>query len=453
MLAGAPGTAAAAPAVTTKDVALAQQAAPAAGTGSETANAATEASSAPANKGPRYSGQKISLVFDNIDVRSVLQLIGDVSGMNILASNDVKGEITLRLIDVPWDQALDLVMETANLGKMQEGNVIRIMPIEKIREREQAFYKIRKEEVDEGVLETRAFSLSYSKVDDAKKFLGDIISQRGSVIADPRNKQLIVKDVPSVLAQVAEMIKRIDRPERQVMIEARIVEANTNFARSLGVKWNFDSTEKMENGDLQNLAVGLGGAFVIPVTTPAAAGAAASIAFGALDGNIDVDLRLSALEAQGEGKIVSTPRVTTLNGQKAVISQGTKVPYTTTSQEGTNIQFENAELKLDVTPEINPDGSVILDIKASNSAVGTIYQTSNGETPSIDEKKAETKVLVRNGQTTVIGGIFVENERESNSGVPLLKDIPFLGHLFKSTTTQKERRELLIFITPRILES
>jgi type IV pilus assembly protein PilQ len=237
------------------------------------------------------------------------------------------------------------------------------------------------------------------------------------------------------------------------MIEARIVEANTNFARSLGVKWNFDSTEKMENGDLQNLAVGLGGAFVIPVTTPAAAGAAASIAFGALDGNIDVDLRLSALEAQGEGKIVSTPRVTTLNGQKAVISQGTKVPYTTTSQEGTNIQFENAELKLDVTPEINPDGSVILDIKASNSAVGTIYQTSNGETPSIDEKKAETKVLVRNGQTTVIGGIFVENERESNSGVPLLKDIPFLGHLFKSTTTQKERRELLIFITPRILES
>jgi type IV pilus assembly protein PilQ len=344
-------------------------------------------------------------------------------------------------------------METANLGKMQEGNVIRIMPIDKIREREQAFYKIRKEEVDEGVLETSAFSLSYSKVDDARKFLGDIISQRGSVIADARNKQLIVKDVPSVLAQVTEMIKRIDRPERQVMIEARIVEANTNFARSLGVKWNFESTDKMNDGDLQNAAVGLGGAFVLPVTNPAAAGASAAISFFALDGNIDVDLRLSALEAGGEGKIVSTPRVTTLNGQKATIAQGTKIPYTTTSQDGTNIQFENAELKLDVTPEINPDGSVILDIKASNSAVGTIYQTSNGETPSIDEKKAETKVLVRNGQTTVIGGIFVESERESNTGVPLLKDIPFLGYLFKSTTKSKERRELLIFITPRILET
>jgi len=444
---------AAPPAVTTRDVALPPKTAPAFGLAPESASAAAEAVSAPASKGPIYSGQKISLVFDNIDVRSVLQLIGDVSGMNILASNDVKGEITLRLIDVPWDQALDLVMETANLGKMQEGNVIRIMPIDKIREREQAFYKIRKEEVDEGVLETRAFSISYSKVDDARKFLGDISSQRGSVIADARNKQLIVKDVPSVLEQIADMIKRIDRPERQVMIEARIVEANTDFSRSLGVKWNLESTDKMNDGDLQSAAVGLGGSFLLPLTNPAVAGAAASISFGALDGNIDVDLRLSALEAQGEGKIVSTPRVTTLNGQKAIISQGTKVPYTTTSQDGTNIEFENAELKLDVTPEINPDGSVILDIKASNSAVGRIYETSNGETPSIDEKKAETKVLVRDGQTTVIGGIFVESEREQSTGVPLLKDIPFLGHLFKSTTKSKDRRELLIFITPRILES
>jgi type IV pilus assembly protein PilQ len=221
----------------------------------------------------------------------------------------------------------------------------------------------------------------------------------------------------------------------------------------LGVKWNFQSTDKFNDEDWQNVSAGLGGAFLLPLTNPAVAGATAAITFGALDGNFDVDLRLSALEAGGEGKIVSTPRVTTLNGQKATIAQGTKIPYTTTSQDGTNIQFENAELKLDVTPEINPDGSVILDIKASNSAVGTIYQTSNGETPSIDEKKAETKVLVRNGQTTVIGGIFVESERESNTGVPLLKDIPFLGYLFKSTTKSKERRELLIFITPRILET
>jgi type IV pilus assembly protein PilQ len=410
-----------------------------------------------APEGPRYSGQKISLVFDNADIRSILQLIGDVSGMNILASNDVKGEITLRLIDVPWDQALDLVLDTANLGKMQEGNVIRIMPLDKIRERQQASMNDRKTAVEEGVLETRAFSVSYSKVEDVKKYLEDLRSKdRGSIISDPRNKQLIIKDVAPVLDQMAEMIKRVDRPERQVMIEARIVEANTNFSRQLGVKWNFDYQDddnSTGNGDINSALLGLGGSFLIPVTNPAAAGLGSSIAFGALDGNLNIDLRLSALESSGEGKIISTPRVTTLNGEKAMISQGTKIPYVTTSQDGTNVSFENAELKLDVTPEINPDGSVILDIKASNSAVGTVYQTSNGETPAIDEKKAETKVLVRDGQTTVIGGIFIENDRTSNTGVPWLKDIPFLGHLFKSTSTSKERRELLIFITPRILQS
>ncbi|MHB8708549.1 MAG: type IV pilus secretin PilQ, partial [Desulfuromonadales bacterium] len=322
-----------------------------------------------------------------------------------------------------------------------------------IREREQASFKVRKEEVDEGVLETRAFSISYSKVDDVKKFLEELKSKRGTISPDPRNKQLIIKDVPSVLEQMAEMIKRVDRPERQVMIEARIVEANTNFSRDLGVKWTFESTDKMNNDDVYSTALGLGGAFLIPVTTPAAAGAAASVAFGALEGNIDVDLRLSALESSGNGKIISTPRVTTLNGEKALISQGTKIPYTTVSDQGTETSFENAELKLEVTPEINPDGSVILDIKASNSAVGSIVPTGTGNAISIDEKKAETKVLVRDGQTTVIGGIFVEDERDAATGVPWLKDIPFFGHLFKSSIKTKDRRELLIFITPRILES
>lgn len=411
---------------------------------------------APAAEGPQYTGQKISLVFDNADIRSILQLIGDVSGMNILASNDVKGEITLRLIDVPWDQALDLVLDTANLGKLQEGNVVRIMPVDKIREREQASFKVRKEEVDEGILETRAFAISYSKVDDVKKFLTDLSSKRGSIIADPRNKQLIVKDVPSVLEQMTEMVKRVDRPEKQVMIEARIVEANTNFARDLGVKWAGDYNDTGSNsGDITDAAIGLGGSFLIPLPQSgvAAAGLATGLTFGALDGDLNIDLRISALESAGDGKIISTPRVTTLNGEKALISQGTKIPYTTVSDQGTETSFENAELKLEVTPEINPDGSVILDIKASNSAVGTIVPTGTGNAISIDEKKAETKVLVRDGQTTVIGGIFVEDEREAETGVPWLKDIPGLGHLFKSTTRTKDRRELLIFITPRILES
>ncbi len=403
----------------------------------------------------RYTGEKITLVFDSANVRSILQLIGDVSGLNILASSDVKGDVTLRLIDVPWDQALDLVLETADLGKVQQGNVLRIMPKDKIREIEQAGMKEQMVAIEEGILETKVFLISYASVDDMKGYLNDIKSERGSIIADSRNKQLIVRDVAAVLDQMQAMILQIDKPERQVMIEARIVEANTNFSRNLGVKWNFgyvqDDVSGNESITLNDITTGLGGAFLIAPTNPASAGFATAIGIAALEDQLNIDLRLSALENSGEGKIVSTPRITTLNGQTAIISQGTKIPFTTVSDAGTDVTFENAELKLQVTPEINPDGSILMDIDVSNSAVGTVVQTAVGDSVSIDEKKAQTKVLVRDGQTTVIGGIFIEDERDSNSGVPVLMNIPGLGHLFKSTSKTRERRELLIFITPRIV--
>jgi type IV pilus assembly protein PilQ len=403
----------------------------------------------------RYTGEKITLVFDSANVRSILQLIGDVSGLNILASSDVKGEVTLRLIDVPWDQALDLVLETANLGKIQQGNVLRVMPKDKIREIEQTGMKEQMVAIEEGILDTKVFLISYASVDDMKGYLTDIKSERGSIIADSRNKQLIVRDVAAVLEQMQAMILQIDKPERQVMIEARIVEANTNFSRNLGVKWNFDYVQDDVSGNesitLNDIATGMGGAFLIAPTNPASAGFATAIGIAALDDQLNIDLRLSALENSGEGKIVSTPRITTLNGQTAIISQGTKIPFTTVSDAGTDVTFENAELKLQVTPEINPDGSILMDIDVSNSAVGTVVQTAVGDSVSIDEKKAQTKVLVRDGQTTVIGGIFIEDERDSNSGVPVLMNIPGLGHLFKSTSKTRERRELLIFITPRIV--
>lgn len=403
-----------------------------------------------ATEAARYTGEKITLIFDSANLRSILQLIGDVSGLNILASSDVTGDITLRLVDVPWDQALDLVLQTANLGKLQQGNVLRIMPKDKIREMEQATMKAQTVEIAEGVLESRVFPISYASVDDMKGFLADIKSERGTIIADSRNKQLIVRDVAKVLEQMSEMIVQIDKPERQVMIEARIVEANTNFKRDLGVKWNFNYNESggSANG-LNSVASGLGGAFTVNTVAPA--GFASAFAIGALDGDLNIDLRLQALENSGEGRIVSTPRITTLNGEKAVISQGTKIPFSTVSDSGTDVRFENAELKLEVTPEINPDGSIILEINASNSAVGTIVPTATGDAVSIDEKKAQTKVLVRDGQTTVIGGIFIEDERDASSGVPVLKDIPVLGRLFKATTKTRDRRELLIFITPRIV--
>jgi type IV pilus assembly protein PilQ len=402
----------------------------------------------------RYTGEKITLVFDSANVRSILQLIGDVSGLNILASSDVQGTVTLRLIDVPWDQALDLVLETANLGKIQQGNVLRIMPKNKIREIEQADMKQQMIAIEEGVLEARTFAISYASVDDMKNYLTDIKSDRGSIIADSRNKQLIVRDVAAVLEQMQSMIAQIDKPERQVMIEARIVEANTDFSRSLGVKWNFDYQEDggSSNG-VNSINTGMGGSFLIPVVNPAAAGFSSAISIGALNDQLNIDLRLSALETSGEGKIISTPRITTLNGEKATISQGTKIPYSSVSDAGTDVQFENAELKLDVTPEINPDGSIQLDINVANSAVGSVVPTSTGDALSIEEKKAQTKVLVHDGQTTVIGGIFIEDERDAQSGVPVLMSIPVLGHLFKSSTKTRQRRELLIFITPRIVES
>lgn len=402
----------------------------------------------------RYTGEKITLVFDSANVRSILQLIGDVSDLNILASSDVGGNVTLRLIDVPWDQALDLVLETAGLGKVQEGNVLRIMPKGKLRELEQEAMKEQTIAIEEGVLETRAFLISYASVDDMKGYLTDIKSDRGSIIADSRNKQLIVRDVADVLDQMRDMIAQIDKPERQVMIEARIVEANTNFSRNLGVKWNFDYDQNVDPSTksltVPSAALGLGGAVALAPTV--GAGLGSTVAIAALDDQLNIDLRLQALENSGEGKIVSTPRITTLNGEKAVISQGTKIPFSTVSDSGTDVKFENAELKLEVTPEINPDGSILLDINVSNSAVGTVVPTATGDAVSIDEKKAQTKALVRDGQTTVIGGIFIEDERESATGVPILKDIPLIGGLFRSKSSSRDRRELLIFITPRIVE-
>lgn len=407
------------------------------------------------------TAKKISLVFDSIDVRNVLQLIGDVSGMNIIASDDVKGEMSIRLLDVPWDQALDLVLTTKNLDKIQQGNVYRVLPVEKIRELQLADARFKKEQFEDIPTETRFYTINYSKVEDVKTYIKDVLSKRGTSTADPRNKQLIISDVPAKHAEIGELIRMVDQPERQVMIEARIVEANTNFSRELGVSWFLQSTDKLENEDWKNISAGLGGSFLIPVTNPGAGGSpnsggTAAISFGAFNGNFDVDLRLSALEEAGDGKIISTPRISTLNGQKATISQGTEIPYTTKDDNGqTEVTWKEASLALEVTPEINPDGSVMMDIFASNDVpdYDNPVIIDGGAQYPISKKQARSKVLVKNGQTTVIGGIFIENESESNSGVPFLKDIPYLGHLFKSTSKNRSRRELLIFITPRIIES
>lgn len=411
---------------------------------------------------PKYTGEKITLIFDNADIRQIMQLIADVSGLNIIASDEVKGTITLRLIDVPWDQALDLIMDIKDLGMLRDGNVARILPRARIRSMEEAKLtaKRTKEKLED--LVTEVIMVSHTDLGNVAGPAGELLTERGKITQDARNKQIIVTDVPSAIEKIRQLVKILDTPERQVLIESRIVEANSNFARDVGVKWGY-SYDQQRNGAsgskfaaLDNASAGLGGSFLISpgsITSGSSSGLGTSFTFGRLGIDSSVlDLRISALETAGHGKVVSQPRIATLNGEAAMISQGTKIPYQSVSDEGTETKFENAELKLEVTPVINPDDTIILDIVASNSSVGATVPTGVGDAIAIDEKKAETKVLVRDGETTVIGGIFVEDDRLSESGVPILMHVPIVGHLFKSTTKTNERRELLIFITPRILQ-
>lgn len=413
----------------------------------------------------RYSGQIVSLNFDNIEIRNVLLLIAEVSDTNIIANDDVKGVITLRLNNVPWDQALDVILESKGLAMEREGNILRIAPKEVILKRKLDNAKIETEISAIVIKETKAFSVNYGPVDDIAKKIKDQIKDNGTVSSDERTRQIFVTTTPDMLKEIEEqIIKRLDVPDQQVTIEARIVEANSNFTRDLGVSWGI-SQQGTANGpwDLNGAMITGGGSFTINPGTQAtnttgpvfnnSAGIGSMFTFGriGIDSTI-LDLRLSALEASGYGKIVSTPRITTSNGESAEISQGTQIPYSTVSQTGTETKFVDATLKLKVKPVINPDNSMILEIEVSNDSVGSTVATGAGSAPSINTKKAKTKVLIKNGETTVIGGIFIESDIESESGIPLLRDIPILGHLFKSTKKSKDKTELMIFITPRIVE-
>jgi type IV pilus assembly protein PilQ len=398
----------------------------------------------------KYSGQKISLVFDDADIRRILQLIAEVSDLNIIASDDVKGTITLRLIDVPWDQALDLIMDIKGLGMVREGNVVRIMPQDQIRAAAETRLTAARTQEKLEDLVTEVISVSYTNLPNVAGPARELLTERGKLTEDARNKKLIVKDIPAVVAEIRSLVSLLDTPERQVMIEARIVEADSTFTRNLGVSWAITYNDNdAGSGDLSSAAVSGGGNFVI---SPVAgnAGLGSSITFGrALIDSTVLDLRISALETSRQGKVISTPRVSTLNGQAATISQGTKIPYQSSGTDGLpKTEFVDANLELTVTPEINPDNSIILDISASNSSPTLV---DGATAPGIATKEAKTKLLVRDGETTVIGGIFVEDTSDSESGIPYLRKIPYLGQLFKSSTKSNNRSELLIFITPRIV--
>jgi type IV pilus assembly protein PilQ len=421
-----------------------------------------------------FTGEKLSLNFQNIEVRTVLQLIADFTGLNLVASDSVGGSITLRLQNVPWDQALDLVLKTKGLGQRQMGSVLLIAPAEEIAAREKVELEAVRQVEELAPLVTEYMQLKYAKAADLAELLTSeqgLLSERGTAVVDSRTNTLLMKDSAKNLEKVREALTMLDVPVRQVLIEARIVVANTTVGEELGVQWGgagfknngdnwttfggskttltegnqilFDraasgsstQTIDLENSDVVDFGV-----------TDASASA---FAIGYQTADFLLDLELSAIETEGRAEIVSQPRVITADGQTASIESGTEIPYLQASSSGaSNVAFKSAVLRLEVTPQITPDDRIIMDLVINQDSVGEL--TTAG--PAIDTNAVETQVLVENGETIVLGGIFRSEEITQVSKTPFFGDLPLIGALFRRTSQQEEKSELLVFITPRLVK-
>ena len=422
-----------------------------------------------------YRGDKLSLNFQNVEVRSVLQVIADFTGLNIITSDTVGGNLTLRLKDVPWDQALDIVMQAKGLDMRKNGSVIWIAPKDELLTKEKLELEQRSQIAELEPLRTESFQLNYQKAEAFKKVFGiddatggsggsgkknSILSSRGSAVIDPRTNQLFVTDTPTILQNIRNLVSKVDIASRQVLIEARMVEANDGFSRNLGAKlgFGFSSTNVAAGGQqatttsttsTANLAPGVTGNSVNLPAAPSS-GTAGSVALSLFNAAASkfISLELSALEADGQGKIISSPRVVTADQQKALIEQGTEIPYqSATSSGATSVEFKKANLKLEVTPQITPDGNVILTVDVTNDSVGATVPGG----VAINTKHVQTQVQVENGGTVVIGGIYTQTISNDVNKVPLLGDIPVLGYLFKQSAVVNKRTELLIFLTPKVV--
>lgn len=440
-----------------------------------------------------YSGEKLSLNFQDIDVRAVLQLIADFTDLNLVASDTVQGKITLRLQNVPWDQALDLVLRTKGLDKRQNGNVLMVAPAAEIAERERQEVETKKQIEELAPLQTEFIRVQYANARELFKLFdeedeegkdkdkgsgatGSILSPRGRVIVDERTNSLLVTETPERLEEFRRLVKLIDIPVRQVLVEARIVVAGTDFTRRLGVRWGgglgstkgshsiflSGSNDALIGTEDEDQGLMEGGPYIYPdafgvdmgVGDDPDAGNASSIAIGIAKANWALTAELSALEADGRGEVISQPKVVTGDKQKAVIRSGQEVPYLESSSSGrTTVTFKEAVLKLEVTPNITPDGRVIMDLTIDQDSVtDEVLAGENGaRIPILDVNSVQTRVQVGNGETVVLGGVFRNRDLESVQKVPLLGDIPYLGRLFKRTSKESEKNELLIFITPKIL--
>ncbi len=399
-----------------------------------------------------YKGRKVTLEFADADVRKIFQLLSEVSNKNFVLGDEVTGNISLKLVNVPWDQALDIILDTKGLDKREDGNIVIIKGKGKFKSQAEEDLEIKKIAAKSIELKTETFSVNYAE-------LGAITSQfeklktsdRGQITSDIRTSKIIVKDTPQALSDMRSLLIQLDQPEKQVMIEARIVEATSTFSRNLGVSWGVHNRDGAASFlGINSLDTAFGGLTSAPPTSGfgSSAGMSTGISFGTLASNVKLDMRLNAAATAGLVKIISSPKVATLNHKAAKISQGQQIPYqNTTATTGAVTAFVSATLSLEVTPHINANGTIIMKIDAKNDAPGT------GSPPAINTKQATTEMLLRDGETTVIGGIYVDSDQESDEGVPYLMDIPFFGNLFKSNTKSKTKTELLIFITPRILSS
>lgn len=431
----------------------------------------------------KYVGDLLSLNFQDIEVRAILQILADFTGLNIVVSDSVKGNLTLRLQNVPWDQALDIILRTKGLSMRQNGNVIFIAPTEEVAAREKLDLESRKT-VDELIpLRTEIIQVNYAKAKDLgemlKKKSGEkgaeqsILSPRGTVEPDERTNSLIVKEIPDKLAEIRDLVAKLDKPARQVMIDSRIVIANENFSRDIGARFGVTGVNQTGQG-INAVSGKLGGTSAIvdsavgnlintgqpfPVAVPPLAQrlgvdlgvAGPSLAFAILGADYLVDLELSALQVEGNGEVVSNPRVVTTDLKKATILQGEQIPYTIVDQNTGigNTEFKDVFLKLEVTPQITPDDRVKMDLKVSKNTRGAVGLDGN---PAIDAREVETQLMVNNGETVVLGGVFEQNKSKNQDKVPLLGDIPLLGYLFQRNTNSTSKRELLIFVTPQILK-
>ncbi len=430
-----------------------------------------------------YTGSRVTFNFQDIPVRSVLQLIADVSDLNLVVADNVGGNLTLRLTNVPWDQALDIVLDARNLDMRENGNVIWIAPTSDIAAREQQLLQALADRKELEPLATSLISVSYATAENLQSLIveassGDtgeagLLSERGSVAIDARTNTLMVTDTPDRIEAIQKLVQDLDRPVRQVQIESRIVIASSDFAHDIGVRFGVTALHNKRNilavsgdgagADLVNPSTDprLDGLIDTPgiperynVNLPAANSNAGTIGLSFLSGNVLLDLELSALEAEGDGEVISTPRVVTANQSEAFIQQGVEIPYEQAASSGaTAVQFKEAVLELRATPLITPDNRVQLELAIKQDTVGEIFQTGRGgSVPSIDTRELNTSVLVNNGETVVLGGIFQDERARKEDRVPYLSSIPGLGNLFKRRSNSTKKRELLIFVTPTIVE-